>query len=258
MIIINRQPFDGSSITELYPEQSVERQLLVSMSESGEHHHYDSLDQLKFELRLRKETVSAAEELYRSKFSFATFYKSKCNTEYWTRTDNGGFMLKEGVKPSDAIRDIFENGSKYATECATAMQIVYYRALLNTFEESLFNKLFPRIYLMNWHSINPLLREIGLPKKRESMLIGDRGYFDNPDVDPKTPEWQGENVILLPGGLYYGHGIGIDTAEKIIHALNANRRKDAVQSAFLLDSTARPDYKKLASLFYEYSALPAA
>jgi protein-glutamine gamma-glutamyltransferase len=138
------------------------------------------------------------------------------------------------------------------------MQIVYYMALLNTFGESLFNRLFRRIILMNWRSMDPLLREIGLPRKTEKMLIGDRGYFDNPDVDPETPEWQGENVIVLPGGRYYGHGIGIGTAEQIIRALNANRRENAARSAFLLDSASRPDFRRLASLFYEAGTLPAA
>ena len=56
---------------------------------------------------------------------FATFRKSKCNLDFWNRTDEGGFVLKDGVKASEAIHDIFANSPKYATECATAMMIVY-------------------------------------------------------------------------------------------------------------------------------------
>lgn len=258
MIFLSGQPLELSSIAGRYPGESVERQILLDMAGSGGRHLYDSLDQLTFELKLRSETARAAEELHRSRFSFATFYKSRCNPAYWDRMENGGFRLKEGVKASQAIRDIYENGGKYATECATAMQIVYYMALLNTFGDDLFDKLFRRIVLMNWRSMDPLLREIGLPKKTEKMLIGDRGYFDNPDVDPKTPEWQGENVIVLPGGRYYGHGIGIGTAERFIRALNANRREGAARSAFLLDSVSRPDFKRLASILHAAEASPAA
>ena len=58
-------------------------------------------------------------------------------------------------------------------------------------------------------------------------LPGDCRYFNNPDVDPLTPEWQGENAIDLSGGMYYGHGIGIKTADKIIEILNHNRIQDS-------------------------------
>ncbi|MPM98735.1 Protein-glutamine gamma-glutamyltransferase [bioreactor metagenome] len=111
---------------------------------------------------------------------------------------------------------------------------------------------------MNWYSIHPLLSAIGIPVKATDYLLGDRAYFDNPDVNPETPEWQGENVIILPGGLYYGHGIGILPAETMIRALNANRKQDATQPAYLLDQVARPDFKKLADIYNRYSARTAS
>ncbi len=79
--------------------------------------------------------------------------------------ENGGFRLKEGIKASEAIRDIYTNGREYATECATAMQIVYYMALLNTYGDDLFDKLFRRIvYELALHG--PPLSRARLPKKR--------------------------------------------------------------------------------------------
>lgn len=245
MITVSGANFDISTIAGDYPETGVERQVLDKMSASRRNYGYDNLSQLKFELNLRKETVNAAEALNVSGLSFANFDDSKCNRQYWDRTENGGFRLANGAKPGEAISDIYINGDKYATECATAMQIVYYKALLGVYGEKLFDKLFPKIYLMNWMIREPLLKDLGSMKKVTDSLIGDRGYFVNEDVDPKTPEWQGENVIVLPDSLYYGHGIGIKTADEIIEALNLNRKRNATQSAYLLDSAARPDFKEL-------------
>jgi protein-glutamine gamma-glutamyltransferase len=98
---------------------------------------------------------------------------------------------------------------------------------------------------MNWRHLDPLLREIGLMKKYPFYLPGDRLYFANPDVDPLTPEWQGENVIDLNGKLYYGHGVGIHDADFIIRSLNENRIESADESAYLMNSAGRPNYKNL-------------
>lgn len=246
MILIANKPFIETSLPVSYPADSVEGQILNTMKKSTAQYAYDNIKQLIFELRLRHEIVNAAALLYRSGLNFAVFLRSKCNESYWQRTPNGGFRLNSGANPAQAIRDIYENGSRYATECATAMVIVYYRALLEVFGELRFNELFPDIYLMNWHITDPLLRAVGTPKPAADQLLGDRGYFANPDVDPQTPQWQGENVIVMPGSLYYGHGIGMLSADRIIRALNQNRMDDAVRSAYLTDAVGRPDFKLLA------------
>lgn len=246
MIIIANTPFEISEIIGDYPTGGIESQLLEQMSKSTGSYRYDNVEQLKFELALRREIVGAAEALSHSGMRFAVFHKSKCNPDYWERTTNGGFLLKSGAVPSEAIQNIFNSGRKYATECATAMVIVYYGALLKVWPEETFNRLFPSIYLMNWHRLDPLLAEAGSPKEVADILLGDRCYFRNPEVDPKVPELQGENVIVLPKGLYYGHGVGILTAEQIIRMLNANRIEGATQSAYFMEnSAARPNFKKL-------------
>ncbi len=249
MVIISGERMDNSALANLYPAGSFEAQLLSIMSSGSEKYRYDTLEQLKFELKMRKETVNAALALHNSGMSFAVFHKSKCNPDYWDRMPNGGFKLAADADPASALEDIFLNGYKYATECATAMVIVYYKAMLNVFGADAFNRLFPKMILMNWHSINPLLKEIGMIHKTQDFLYGSRGYFKNPDVDPQTPEWQGENVIILPDELYYGHGIGIKNAQGIIEALNKNRKKNATRSAYFLDSVSQPDYKKLADVY---------
>ena len=67
----------------------------------------------------------------RSNVQFAVFATSRGNPHYWNMTSVGGFRLWPGVKPSDAIQDIYTNSSWYAFECATAMIVIYYHAVLN-------------------------------------------------------------------------------------------------------------------------------
>src|SRR5690606_11785293 len=96
--------------------------------------------------------------------------------------------------PSDAIRDIFANGHLYGFECATAMIIVLYKAALDSIGEAAYNRLFANTYLYHWN----VDRDLGLTTLPESRFIpGDILYFDNPEVDPSMPQWQGENVVYM-------------------------------------------------------------
>jgi protein-glutamine gamma-glutamyltransferase len=253
MIVISDNIVKPGTIINEYNPNSNEINIITKMDLSKKSYIYDSLDQLKFELKLRKNIAIAAKELDKSDISFKIFRKAKCNMDYWELTKEGGFLLKNGVKPSDAMKDISINSSKYGTECATAMIIIYYQALINIFPEKLFNESFPKIHLMNWHYMNRVLENAGVLRKRSDYFMGDRRYFTNPDVDPVKPEWQGENVIYLGNGIYFGHGIGIANADEIIRVLNKYRIKGAKKSAYLLDSAARLDFKALADKFLSIS-----
>jgi protein-glutamine gamma-glutamyltransferase len=182
--------------------------------------------------------VKAARELHKAGISFRTFRSSICNEKYWNRTNEGGFLLREDAKPSEAIKDIYNNGHKYGTECATAIVIVFYRAAAYALSEEQFNNRFSSIYLMNWRRVDRDLK-LRYYEQVPQYLPGDCRYFKNPEVNPLTPQWQGENVIDLGDGTYYGHGIGITNAEGIINALNSNRRSGATKSAYLHDSVTR-------------------
>ncbi|MCL1866144.1 MAG: protein-glutamine gamma-glutamyltransferase [Oscillospiraceae bacterium] len=204
-----------------------------------------------FEENLRREIVNAAESLHESGMSFAVFDKAKCNPDYWNLTSNGGWTLKQGVKPSSAIADIYENGYKYATECATALEIVYYKAILEVYGTDLFDKTFKQIYLMDWDVRDPLLSKIGTLSDLvppDELQVGDRAYFANPDHSADLPQWQGENVIVLDKDRFYGHGLGISDGEDIISALNGRRKSGSSQSAYLMNKSGRPDFRRLADI----------
>ncbi|WIF95641.1 protein-glutamine gamma-glutamyltransferase [Caminicella sporogenes] len=251
MIQIKGSIINNDNLKKQYNPNSIERKIIDILISSKIIYKYTSLKQLNFEIDLRKNIINSAKKLYNSRFSFETFRKSKCNNKYWKRTHEGGFLLKDDATPSDAINDIFINGSKYATECATAIVIIFYKAVLNIYPKKLYNKMFKNIHLMNWHYID---KDLGVKYYEDEVdyLPGDCRYFKNPDVDPMTPEWQGENVIDLGDGTYYGHGIGIETADKIINILNSQREENATQSAYLIDSATRPNFKYLAKKYYDF------
>lgn len=251
MIEIAGSLVDSGTFINQFVQNSVETKIIKILSSSSKVYRYASENLLKFELNLRKSIISAAIDLGNSRLSFSVFRKSKCNPDYWDRTNEGGFALKSGVKPSDAVKDIYINSSSYGTECATAMVIVYYKALVDIFPEDLFNKLFSEIYLMDWQHLD---RNFGLVDNINvaDYLPGDGRYFKNPDVDPMYPEWQGENVIDLGNGLYYGHGIGITDAGRIVEELNKKRIAGSKVSAYLMKSAKRLDFINLANKYYNF------
>jgi protein-glutamine gamma-glutamyltransferase len=241
MIIIRDgyNPINPASLSGT--EKEVYDQKMASLTP----YHYDSAEELLFELRLRAAIVEAARALERSNASFASFSKSRSNAAYWTTTDNGGFRLRQDARPSAAIRDIYANGRAYAFECAVAIVIVLYKAVLDTIGAETFDRLFADMYLYSWE-LDSDLPLITVKGKRQTYA-GDVIYYSNPDYDPKTPQWQGENVVKMPGNMLYGHGIGITNEAGIIRELNEHRKRGSNVSAYLLDQVTYPNFSEIMS-----------
>lgn len=246
MIIVGHRPVDSAPRDVLSSGGRHASIVFQVMAASQERFIYPSQAALTFEIRFRSETIEASHALNRSDARFATFYHSTCNPFYWSLTGDGGFDLKPGRNAADAIRDIFRNGREYAFECATAMMIVLYKALIEILPYERFNDVFNHIYLWDWqrHPYFPLRNA----SRVDRGIPGDIRYFKNPQVNPETPQWQGENAVDLSGGLYYGHGLGILSADQIIRELNQYRRSGADVSAWLMPGATRPDYPALFEL----------
>ncbi|PEJ60288.1 protein-glutamine gamma-glutamyltransferase [Bacillus sp. AFS002410] len=236
--------FSGTSIqqTDTGPSDSVVKMLIQRINEDQTEHEYRSINE--FESILRNNIILSARAMYQSRINFAVFAKSRCNPMYWQLMGTGGFLLRQGVKPSDAIKDIFINSPYYAFECATAMVIIFYNAVLNLIGENLFNQIFQNIYLYGWHA-DP---DLGISAQYAPIIPGDVVYFNNPDFSFLTPEWRGENAVVLGDGTFFGHGLGIMPAEQIIFNLNRMRRPGAFRSAYLTNSVTRPNINQLAKL----------
>ncbi|MEW9668779.1 protein-glutamine gamma-glutamyltransferase [Ammoniphilus sp. 3BR4] len=224
--------------------------VLRKMVRSPQLYSYETFKQLYFELKLRENLVSSAVALSHSGSTFAVFEESRCNEQYWIRTDNGGFLLRPNVTTAEGIRDIFVNGRFYAFECTTAIMIVCYHAILQSIPEDTFNQLFSKLFLWNGYYDE----DLALTKQPISdALPGDIRYFKNPDHS--SPEWQGENAVYLGNGAYFGHGIGIAPEGMIIMYLNRLRKPGSLQSAYLMDEAFFPNFKYLAQ--YDKDVVPS-
>ncbi|HEX6923557.1 MAG TPA: protein-glutamine gamma-glutamyltransferase [Bacillales bacterium] len=243
MIEISGTNVGIGAIDEKWLMNPVTREIVDTMRRSRSIYRFASANQLSFRLEMGLNTVEAARALAHSGVSFATFYDSRCNERFWNLTPNGGFRLKAGVRPAAALNDIFRNGRMYAFECATAMVIVMYKAVLESIGEASFNRLFSNLYLWDWEFDDDLGLSWEVPN---DYFPGDVRYFDNPDVNPLHMEWQGENVIDMGNGLFFGHGVGIRPAEAFITGLNRRRKPGADQSAYLMDEAGRPAFWHLA------------
>ncbi|MGM9926759.1 MAG: protein-glutamine gamma-glutamyltransferase [Bacillus sp. (in: firmicutes)] len=242
MIQIAGTPFQQK---DMWSAGRIESIIIQSMRESPDIYSYDSMNELLFEINLRKNIILSGKALIQSEAAFETFDQSKANPQYWYVTEEGGFQLKQEVKPSEAIRDIFKNSFLYAFECATATIIIYYDAVLNTIGERLFNQFFQNLYLYSWHADY----DLGIQTiDTDYFLPGDVVYFNNPDFPPTAPWWRGENAILLEDGSFLGHGVGIKKAEQMIQFLNEMRKPNSTQSAYLINNVVRPSFQYLSHL----------
>lgn len=242
MIQISGMPFQQD---DKWPTGSIEKIIIQRMHDASTVYSYQSINELMFELKVRKNIIESARVMDQGVAEFEIFEKTRANPQYWNVTDIGGIQLKHGVKPSEAIQDIFKNSSLYAFECATAIMIIYYHALLNSMEEQVFNRVFQNLYLYSWHA-DPSLEIQTI--KTNYFLPGDVVYFNNPDFDPETYWWRGENTVVLEDGTYFGHGIGILDADQMIQTLNKTRKPGSNQSAYLENRVTTPVFKSLEKL----------
>jgi protein-glutamine gamma-glutamyltransferase len=242
MIQVMGMPFQ---LTELGNFDSVERMIIHRMYEDPALYSYLSFDEFLFEINTRKNMINSSISMSESQVEFTVFEYARCNPQYWHLTETGGFLLRQDVRPSDAIQDIYRNSSLYAFECSTACVIIFYHAVLNSIGDQSFNLIFPNLYLYSWHADS----DLGLHNVYTNYFIpGDVVYFNNPDFHPEIYWLRGQNAVVLGDGTFFGHGFGIMTAEQMIQTLNENRKPQSNQSAYLLDSVTRLDFSRLASL----------
>lgn len=220
--------------------QGVQREIFTAIENSPIVHQYNTLHELYFEIMLRENIIQAAKDLHSSEVQFAPFPTSRFNPAIWKKIKYG-YLLNPSVLPSDAIIDVFKNSKEYAFECTTAIVLMCYKAVLSSISKSRFNTLFQGLLVWDWNYDHDLGIET---KEGRHYIPGDIVYFYNPDFD--HPVWTGENSIYLGGDSFFGHGVGMKSAQGMIDALNTLRKKGATQSAYLLPQHSRLNARYLA------------
>ncbi|WP_066174414.1 protein-glutamine gamma-glutamyltransferase [Bacillus marinisedimentorum] len=230
---------------ESWDAGSVEKKIIQQMLDAPVLYSYRTRSELLFEINVRKNIIESAEKMNEQKIEFTTFKGARCNPEYWHLTEQGGFLLKPGIRPSAAIMDIYVNSPLYGFECATASVIILYHAAIKSIGKRVFDVMFQDLYLYSWHTDS----DLGLHTFYANHLIpGDVVYFKNPEFNPGTPWYRGENAVALTGGKFFGHGFGIRDDEKMIQKLNKHRKQGSTQSAYLTNLVTRPSFNRLAEL----------
>lgn len=239
MIQISGVPF---KLNENWQLGNIEKTIIQQMQISPGYYSYHSEQELWFELQVRTKIIQSAKEMNISKAVFTTFVYARCNPSYWRLTRTGGFLLRPDVQPADAILDIYRNSSLYAFDCATAIPIIYYHAILNSIGSRLFNSLFRDLYLYSWHTDT----DLGIITFNSNQFIpGDVLYVNNPEFDRNQQQFRGINAVLLNDGRLFGHGFNIRTVEEMIQILNKKRKTGSNQSAYLTKLVTRPSFKYL-------------
>ena len=235
MIVIENE-ISPTALPDLTP---VEETIFHALKESPTDYRFRHLGELKYEMKIRERIVTNAIHLNESDAKFSAFEHSNFNSAFWMKTPYG-YRLKESKLPADAIEDIFTNSSAYSFECVTSIVLIYYKSILDTIKTPIFNQLFSPLLVWG-HNYNDSLGMVTY--KGLDYIPGDVYYFFNPDFE--DPIWMGENSVFIKEDQYFGHGVGIETHDEMIEALNTLRKKDAKESAYLLNQVTRLKFSEL-------------
>lgn len=198
---------------------------------------------LRNRVEIEAAIVDACYDMAAHPHDFEIIKKTRFSATYWDSKGNGLYKTKAGVRPSLAVRDICDHPKDYGFECATAMVIVYYKAMLSIMGDAQFDKVCANIQIGPWvyddvlASVYDITGDGDTPGN-PTLIAGTYGYIRNWDVSKIAREggWQGENVIALGNGIYFGHPFGVETGENIIKYLNTQRIENAKRSASLTGS----------------------
>ncbi|MDP2339955.1 MAG: hypothetical protein Q8O67_03270 [Deltaproteobacteria bacterium] len=170
------------------------------------------------DIAFRAHVVKAAKDLAASGASFSGAAGSdKVNKDFWTMGFGGRMQVRKWMpdgsigKPSTALRDLFQQGNKYGFECATAMMVIYHKAILDHVGDAAFDKMFSEpknLAFFRWEIEDQDYVDVKkLVHKPMPLSPGSHYYYENPAASTENSAFGGENVMYLGDGQFYAHGI---------------------------------------------------
>jgi protein-glutamine gamma-glutamyltransferase len=208
-------------------------------------------------------TVAAGEEVGAAGFRFQEAAVPTANPKYWNIANDRrlegaqGFKLKPGMRPSEAMDDLFKNPKQYAFECGMANNLVFARALQKLMGNERFDKNFDGLEVTPTFdtapgSIGRYLEaggESGVPLKPGTRILpGEHRYMKNGQWDATSARdaaWQGENLTVLLKDpttrqqRYQAHDLGVVAHDAMVQHLDEHRASGATTSAYLTDEWSR-------------------
>ncbi len=209
-----------------------------------------TLGETRFEQgQLQLAIVKAAKDFWNAGVDFSGKWNTdRVNDQFWWKNYSGKMGVRMGQSPSEAITDIFKHGDKYAFECATATMVILHKAILDVVGPKDFDAKFDHFKLFRWQIKDADFLAAEKVGQLPGYQPGDHTYFKNPQFDPSNSAFQGENVIYLGDGQYFGHGIGLVSEQELVNDLNDLRAPNATKSAYRDNFELRLNAKKLAKL----------
>ena len=184
-------------------------------------------------VRVDAAVVHACSLMARAGHEYAVTSQIKVSPTYWVCTlQKGFFRVAEGVRPSAAVNDIFENPKRYRFPSNVATTIVYLKAMLDLLGPNDFDRVAPGLMMGPWSPTDFVLemakisgssRYAADEKFRADIRAGDEAYFLNPSASPEAKRTRGaaQNAIYLGDGKWYAHPFGITTEKAIRDYLNS-------------------------------------
>ena len=198
-------------INSLTNDSDLEREIVLTMLASPVIFEYPSFTEFAASVRVRMNIVKAARN---TSLAFGTS-KIERPVDYWTYSENRGFILLPGKPLIDALQKTTQPcpaGKKYSFSCYRATEYVILLGIALELEERN-PELLQRLQLQwearaimsrQFHAV--FLREHGStsePVPLKYFVPGDRVWFRNPDErSSDVAGYEGSWVIYIGGGLF--------------------------------------------------------
>jgi hypothetical protein len=194
---------------------------------------------------LEQSLIDAAKALAEASPRFAFPEGAVFPSMYWEREPHsvpadGRFHVRDGIRGSVALRDLFEHPLDYSLDARMAVQVVYFKALLSLLGDGAFDSHFAPLTLSSRIGMGPPHSEAALAEWSASNLA--------PRVALSPDAWPGSTLIYLgksPRGkrLFYGHPFGITTDASMNRYLQAALPPNTPPPATVVTPTELPAVK---------------